>query len=190
VPLQYVERQIDAILGQIDNHVLPEIGELERGAGGIGKLLPRGVAITAQAQHQPAHGIRRVAAVVKHLFEIAIAGDGLILFKGFDQIVERLHRQLMPRGGIPQRHENGMLGPARIHGFELAAPPREQAQTFPRVADLVAQIVGPTAKGVDVIEILMQAPGKKKADDVKILVMVRRQPPRVGQRFFDGPRAR
>ncbi len=93
----------------------------------------------------------------------------------------------MPRGSILKSHENGMHGPARVHAFKLAAPPREQAQTLPRVADLIAQIISPAAKCVYVVEVLMQALGKQKTDDVKILVMVRRQPPRVGQGFLDGP---
>ena len=44
VPLQHIERKIDAILQQIHRHILPEIGELQRGAGGVGKALALGVA--------------------------------------------------------------------------------------------------------------------------------------------------
>ena len=95
----------------------------------------------------------------------------------------------MPRGGALKSHENGMPDPARVHALELAAPPAEKAQTLPRVADLIAQIISPAAKCVDVVEVLMEALRKQKTDDVKVLVMVRRQPPRVGQGFFDGPGA-
>ena len=55
----------------------------------------------------------------------------------------------------------------------------EQAQALGAVADLVAQIVGPAAEGVDVVEILMQPLGQQEADDVEILVMMRGQPARV-----------
>ena len=51
------------------------------------------------------------------------------------------------------------------------------------IADLVAQIVGPAAERVDVVEILMQALGQQEADDVKIFVVVGGQPARVCSRF-------
>ena len=61
----------------------------------------------------------------------------------------------------------------------VLAPPAEQPQAFGRVADLVAQIVRPAAEGVDVVEILMQALGQKKADDVEVFVVMGGQPARV-----------
>jgi hypothetical protein len=49
-----------------------------------------------------------------------------------------------------------------------------------RVADLVAQIVGPAAKGVDVVKVLMEPLRQQGAGDVEILVVVAREPARVG----------
>ena len=184
VALEHIQRQIDAILFQIHDHILPEIGELQRRASGVGKRLPLRVAIAAQPQHQAAHRIRRIAAVVEQLLEVAIARDGLILLEGLDQIVERLDRQVVLRDGRPQRHEHRMLARARVHRLQFAAPPGEQAQALLRIADLVAQIVRPAAERIDVVEILMQALGQQEADDVEILVVMRGQPARVGQRFF------
>ena len=52
---------------EIARNVLPEIGELQRRAGGVGKPLALGIAVAAQVQHQPAHGIRRIAAVAEQI---------------------------------------------------------------------------------------------------------------------------
>ena len=59
-----------------------------------------------------------------------------------------------------------------------------------RVADLVAQIVGPAAEGVDVVEILVQALGQQEADHVEIFVVMRGQPARVALGFGNGVDAR
>ena len=88
------QREIDAVLCEIDRHVLPEIGKLQRGTGGIGKLLPLGIAIAAQIQHQVPHRIRRIAAVAEHIVPILIAGDALILLEGLNQAIERLDGNL------------------------------------------------------------------------------------------------
>jgi len=42
-----VKGQIDAVFFEIDDHVLPEVRELQRGAGGVRKFLARGVAVAA-----------------------------------------------------------------------------------------------------------------------------------------------
>ncbi len=55
VPLQHIQRKIDAVFLQIDDHVLPEIRELQRGASGVGERLPLRVLVAAQSQHQPPH---------------------------------------------------------------------------------------------------------------------------------------
>ena len=50
--------------------------------------------------------------------------------------------------------------------FQLAALPGLRGRGISAVADLVAQIVGPAAvKGIDVVEILMQALGEAGGDD-------------------------
>ena len=79
---QQIERKIDAIFLQIHRDVLPEIGELQRGAGGVREALALGIAIAAQIQHQTADGIRRVAAIAEHVVEGLVARHGLVLFEG------------------------------------------------------------------------------------------------------------
>src|ERR1019366_4022851 len=63
---QRFERNVDATLFKITPHILPEICKLERGAGGVGKLLALGIAITAKIKNKASHGIRRIPAVAEH----------------------------------------------------------------------------------------------------------------------------
>ena len=94
----------------------------------------------------------------------------------------------MPGGSLAQRNEHRMRDVAAgVTGMKLFAPPIEQAQTLGRVSHFVAQIVGPTAKGVDVVEVLVQFFRQKEADDVEILVVVCGEPPRVSFRLGEGP---
>ena len=64
----------------------------------------------------------------------------------------------------------------RIHGIQFLPPPSQQAETFARIANLVAQVVGPAAKSVDVIKILMQLFGQQKSHYMEIFVVPGGQP--------------
>ena len=55
---QILEREIDAVFRVVDGDVLPEIGELKRGAGEIGKALALGVAVSAEVEHEVSDWIR------------------------------------------------------------------------------------------------------------------------------------
>ena len=66
-----------------------------------------------------------------------------------------------------ERREHRMGRAPRVHGIQFGAPPREQPQALGGIADLVGQIVRPAAVGVHVVEILMEALGQQKADDVE-----------------------
>ena len=182
MPLPGFERDVDAVLLQIHRDVLPEIGELQRRAGGVRKALPLGVRVAAQIQHQPSHRIRRIAAVAEQLLPVAIARDGLVLHERADQIGERLAAGCACRSMVAQqRHEHRMARAAlRTCASSSLAPPVEQAQALARVADLVAQIVRPAAERVDVVEILMQALRQQEADDVEVLVVMGGEPARIG----------
>src|ERR1039457_5702043 len=76
-----------------------------------------------------------------------------------------------------------MMDPALIHGFEFGAPPGQQAEALGAVANFIAQVVGPAAERIDVIEVLVQAFRQQEGDDVEILVVMRCEPARV---FFGG----
>jgi hypothetical protein len=50
-----------------------------------------------------------------------------------------------------------MLHATRVHRFELGPPPCQQAQAFLPIANFITQVIGPTAEGIDVVEVLVQA---------------------------------
>ena len=121
------------------------------------KPLPLGVGIPAKIEHQPPHGVRRIHAVIEHSVPVSIPGHGLILNERADQIGERLLRNPVLLRPCPRSAtKTGCCGLARIHAVQFAAPPVQLPQAFGRIADLVGQIVGPPAIGVDVVEILVQ----------------------------------
>ena len=82
--------EIDSAFVVIGADVLPEICQLERGAGEVGKLLALGVAVSAEIEDQVADGIRGVMAVAEEIVESLVASDGLILAEGGQEIGESL----------------------------------------------------------------------------------------------------
>src|SRR6476620_1463904 len=71
---------------------------------------------------------------------------------------------------------------AVITRVQLRLPPAEQFEGASGIGDFVAEIVGPTAIGIYVVEMLMEVLRQKPGHDVKILVMVGRKPARVSLR--------
>ncbi len=109
----------------------------------------------------------------------------MILNEGANQIGKGLSRNPVAIHRAPQRDEHRMACLPGVHGVQLLAPPVEQAQALLLVADLVAEVVGPAAERVHIVEILMQAFRKQKTDHVEIFVMAGGQPTRVGLRLGD-----
>ena len=186
MPCEHVQRKIDAILSKIDNHVLPEIGELQRGACSVGQRLALLIAIAAETQHQPSHRIGGIAAILEQLVEITVAGHGLVVFEGLDQIVEEVLRKFMPRPCLSaRRRPDGR--PARVHGLQFGPPPRQQPQALLGVADLVRPDRPPSGRRNRRYRSPGAAAWEQEAHDLKILVVVRREPARVGERPVERP---
>ena len=107
----------------------------------------------------------------------------MIVNEGLQQISEGIDWKLALLRGLLKGDKDGMSWRlARIHGTEFPAPPFEQAEAFGGVADFVAEIIAPAAIGIDVVEILVEFPGKQEADDMEILVVFGGEPAGVGQR--------
>ena len=123
-------------LSQIARNVLPEIGELQRRASGVGKPLALGVAIAAQIQHQPADGIGRIAAILEHVVPGFVALHGLVLAKGREQIAKRLDGNVEGSHGRRERDENGMRGSSRVAQIQLPLPPVQQFERAGRARQL------------------------------------------------------
>ena len=88
------EREIDSSLGVVGSYVLPEVGELQGGAGEIGKALALGVAVAAEVENEMADRIRGVAAVGEYVVESFEAGNCLVLAKGDQQVGEFVLRNV------------------------------------------------------------------------------------------------
>ena len=99
------------------------------------------------------------------------------------QTVAQMVDQVMalPAGSV-QKMVNSPVPPARA-----LLPPGEPAEAPLRVADLVAQVVGPAAEGVDIVKVLMQIARQQPAGEVKILVVSFRQPARIAAGLIERP---
>ena len=107
---QVFERQIDSAFGVVDGYVLPEVRQLQCGAGVIGKLLALGIAITAKVEHKMSDRIRGVTAVGQDVVESFEAGDSLILAEGDEEVREFMFRNLELFDGFSQGDETGCRG--------------------------------------------------------------------------------
>src|SRR4029077_645628 len=85
-PAKALDRQVDAPFGVVDAHVLPEICQLQRGAGEIGELLAFGVAVAAEVEHKMAYRVGRIAAVSEQIIKAFVARDGLVPAEGTQQV--------------------------------------------------------------------------------------------------------
>ena len=142
------------------------------------------VAIAAEIQNQAADGIRRIDAVVEHGIPSGVAFHGLILPEGFQQIGEGLLGNIFGDDGLTQGDEDGMRRIAVVAGVQFLLPPIEQLRARDGVRNFVAEIVGPAAIGVDIVEMLVEFLGEQPGDDIEILVVMRGEPARVLLRGF------
>ena len=95
---------------QVLGHVLPVLGQLQRGADGIGQLGPRRGEAAEDVEHDPAHRVGRQAAVAEQVLEGLVTGNGLVLPVGLDQVEEGLHRDPAVGHGGPQRAHHAAPG--------------------------------------------------------------------------------
>src|ERR1700730_9772728 len=170
-----LDRQVNAAFGVVDAHVLPEICQLQRGAGEIGKLLAFGVTVAAEVEHKMAYWVGRITAVSEQIIKASVARDGLVLTEGTQQVREFVLGNFERFNCFRQRDKDRMLGIPVIAGIQFGFPLVEQSQRGPSVSDFVTQIIGDAAVGVDIAEVLAQAARKKPGGDGKILVMAARQ---------------
>jgi hypothetical protein len=160
---------------QIAADVLPEIRQLQRGAGVVGEALALLVAIPADIEDETPDGIGAAAAIIGELLERIVARDALVLLEGVDQIEERLDGDVMAVDGLVEREVDGAGRIAGVTVMQLASEAVEKLERLLDVVNFIAQIVRDSAEGVDVAEILSQALRQEQGDDGEILVMRRGQ---------------
>ena len=156
---QVFERQIDPALGVVHANVLPEVRQLQRGAGEIGKLLPLRIAIAAKIQHEMADRIRRIAAIAEQVVESWVARHRLILTKRRQQVGKALLGNFeVAEPSRPARQTPDAAGLPCV--ASVAAQFRHWSSNCKRgagIADLIAQIVRDAAVRINVEEMLTQA---------------------------------
>ncbi len=87
--------------------------------------------------------------------------------------------------GVAQRDEHRMARRSGVALLQLGFPLVEQEQRLLLVADFIAKVIGDSAIGVDVVEVLVQMFGQKPGDDREVLVMRVREAGGVLLRLFE-----
>ena len=105
---------------------------------------------------------------------------GLILPEGAQQIAERRSGDIEGGYGRRESHEDGMRRPARVAPIEFLLPAVQQLERAQGAGYFVAQVIGPTAVGINVIEMPAQAARQEPSGYVEVFIMVRRKPAGVG----------
>src|SRR5277367_6804741 len=101
-------------------------------------MLPLGVTIAEQVEHEAAYGICRVARVAKQIVERVEALEVHVGSKRREQILERLARNFKTARRVRERNKHRMARSAGVRQVELALPIVEH----PAVVMLVGKIVG------------------------------------------------
>jgi hypothetical protein len=175
----YVKRYVDSALTEVTADILPEIGQLESGAGGVRGVLAPGITAATEKKNEAAYGIRGIAAIGEDGFPGAIARGALVLAERGEEIAEGIDGDIEFADGGGKRDEHGMRGRAGIAAIQLVLPGGEKNEGTGRIAGFIADIVSPAAIGVDACEMRTKVGRKKPSDDVEILVVIRGEPANV-----------
>src|SRR5260370_4469255 len=151
-----IERNVNAALFEVARDVLPEIGELQCSAGGVGELLALLITIAAEIENEAADGIRGIDAIVQDRVPSGITLHRLVLAKGFEQVGEGLLGDFFGDDGLAQRDEDRMRRMPGIAGVQFLRPQIEEYEGALRVRNFVTEIVGPAQVGVDILNMLLQ----------------------------------
>src|ERR1700730_40627 len=128
-----VQRDVDAALFEVARYVLPEIGELQSGAGRVGEELSLFIAIAAEIEDEASNRIGGVGAVIKDSGPGGVTLYGLILTKGLEEIGKRLLGDFLRGDSFLQRDENRMRRAPFVAGASFMLPPVEQVAGALRV---------------------------------------------------------
>ena len=86
--------------------VLPEVGQLQRGAQRVRRSIERVVAVAGDAQHETADRIGRSTAVIQHVAPRGVAGRHGILTERAHEIVEQRDGQVERPDRVADRGQN------------------------------------------------------------------------------------
>src|SRR5215472_4218840 len=101
--------------------------------------------------------IRRIVAITENVVYRLEACNGLVLTEGDEQVGERFFRNVAGANRLSERYKYGMARLAAIAGVEFFAPEIEQRERLFTIADLVSQIIGDAAIGINTVKVRTQA---------------------------------
>ena len=165
---------------------MPEICQLQSGAGEVREPEHLRVAIAAGIKNQPSYRIGGIRTVIQHIAHSRIAGHCLVLAKSHQQVGEGLLRNVAGVDRLGQRDEYRVASLTPIAGVQFPAPQIQQRQGLLAIADLIAQVVGDAAVGIDAVEMGPQPWRQKPRGHVEIFVVRGGQPPAVGTGLLQG----
>jgi len=164
--------EVDAVAFEdVAADILPEVDELESGAGVVAEALSGFVTVAAHVEDDAADGVSAFGAVVEELGEVLVAGEGLVLFEGAEEVVEGLEGDIVAGDGVGEGGEDGGVRVSGEAGQELGAELLEELEGFGAVGDFVAEVIGDAAEGVDVAEILAEVLGEEDGDDAEVFIV-------------------
>src|SRR6266567_2842807 len=164
-------RKVDAVLGVVHAHVLPEICELQSRTCRIGEPEILFRYLTARVEHQASYRVGRITAIVQHVLHRREPRHRLILTKGNQQIGKWFFRNRAGANGFAEGNKYRVPRATLVARIQFAAPQLEQRKSLLPVAYLVAKIVRDAAVSIDRVKVRPQSLGQKPRRDVKILVV-------------------
>jgi len=138
----------------IDAEVLPEVGELQRAADGVGPGQRASVVDAVEMKQQATDRVCRATAVIEQLGAVGVARLGGVLRERVEQVGEERHGQAMSGQLNGQRPEH--LGPARRwrptgrdrHEISAKRGQVGEARVGRRIA-FIGDVVGRAGEAVD-----------------------------------------
>ena len=124
--------QVDPAAAVVDAEVLPEVGQLQRRAQAVGRLLDVAAAMAGDAEDEAADRVRRAAAVVEDPGPLGVAPRLDVLPERAQQIVEQLDVELAQAPGLGDGGEDAV---GRIAARRRKAAARAAAPSSRRAGD-------------------------------------------------------
>ncbi len=188
VGLEVLQGEVDAAFLPIAIDVLPEVGELEGGAGVVGETLALFVPVVEDVEEEAATWVGGVIAVVEEVIEGWVAGDFLVHAVGFDELEEGFAGDAEELDGLLEGDHDGVGGSfAGVATFEVFAPLVEEVEAV--AVGFVAEVVDGAAVGVEVGDVLEEGFGEEEGADGEVFVVGPGELASVAKGLLEGPAA-
>ena len=178
--------KVDAAAGEVDGDVLPEVGQLQGGADGVGQTVLLCVVVAEEVEDEAADGHGRITAVGQEVVEGAVAWGGHVHPEGPQEVVQEVPGDPMAANGFGQGGKNRTPGGIET-GPEAFSPFVEPPEAFGRFqTGFVGKVVGGSRKGVDAADVRAEGFGDQAGADGKVFVVGLCEGLAVGEGILDG----